>query len=93
MALPAGLVVSHAGGRQGVGDQARERRRSAEDARAAAREVWDEDLTQGEDGTTERAENEVAVSAVAVGGRRGTGDGNGGLTTKSAENIEHSISK
>lgn len=56
MALPAGLVVSHAGGRQGVGDQARERRRSAEDARAAAREVWDEDLTQGEDGTTESRE-------------------------------------
>ena len=44
MALPPGLVVPHAGGCQGVGDQARERRRSAEDAGAAAREVWDEDL-------------------------------------------------
>ena len=56
MALPAGLVVSHAGGCQGLRDQARERRRSAEDARAAARKIRDEDLTQGEDGTTESRE-------------------------------------
>jgi len=39
VALPARLVVPYAGGCQGVGDQARQRRRSAEDAGAAVREI------------------------------------------------------